>query len=167
MKTGRLTKRETELINLCTSIVAGCQPCTKYHVKKCKETGISEKNINEVIKKTEHICHNATEIMLSKAREWVNIMDKKTLNPVVECDSRMDILIGIAVSYTVNNTALFEFFLNYAGNTGISNKEISDIIESAKFIYGKAKAHVDIISEQYGMIKQSNEGKDCKPGCNC
>jgi hypothetical protein len=49
----------------------------------------------------------------------------------------------------------------------ISENEISVIIDISRFIYDKAKAHVDILSEESGVEKQINDSKDCSPGCGC
>jgi alkylhydroperoxidase/carboxymuconolactone decarboxylase family protein YurZ len=46
MKRSTLTEKEIQIVNLGGSIAAGCQPCTKYHVNKCKGTGMSDKDID-------------------------------------------------------------------------------------------------------------------------
>jgi hypothetical protein len=70
-------------------------------------------------------------------------------------------------SYTVNSTTLFAEYLQSADKFKISRKEISEIIEISKFIYDKAKAHVDILSEESGIEKQKIESDNCTPGCGC
>ncbi len=167
MKRSTLTLKEIQLVNLSGSIAAGCQPCTRYHINRCKDAGMSDKEIHNVVIKAEKICNRAFEEMKSRALKRVlNIKDGKVgLRP--ESDNRHDVLIGIMVSYTVNSTTLFEEYLQSAEKVEIGRKEISKIIEISKFIYDKAKAHVDILSEETGIEKQIIEGNNCSPRCGC
>jgi hypothetical protein len=105
--------------------------------------------------------------MISRALKRVNVSIDREIDTLLECDNRQDILIGLAVSYTINSTLLFEEYLNFANKVEISENEISVIIDISKFIYDKAKAHVDILSEESGVEKQINDSKDCSPGCGC
>ncbi|MFC2096644.1 hypothetical protein ACFLQ3_02990, partial [Bacteroidota bacterium] len=68
---------------------------------------------------------------------------------------------------TLNNTSIFEFYLEKCDDLEINNSEISYILESSKFIFGKAKAHVEILSERRGIKSQNDEDDECKPGCGC
>jgi AhpD family alkylhydroperoxidase len=167
MKRNRLSDKEIEIVNLSISIAAGCQPCTKYHIKKCKKTEISNDEIHDVIKKTQHIYNNAIEIMTTKAFAELNNKNYSINKSTIDNTNRIDTCIGIAVSYTVNNTTLFKDYLSLADNLGITKKEILEIIEITKFIYAKAKAHVDLLFEKNGMVKPDNEMEDCSPECKC
>jgi len=167
MKRSTLTEKETQIVNLGVSIAAGCQPCTKYHINKCKSKGMSDNDIHNAIKKIEKICNIALGAMISSALNRVNVSKDREIDLLVECDNRQDILIGLAVSYTINSTTLFEEYLNLANKLEISKKEISAIIDISKFIYDKAKAHVDILSEESGVEKQIIDRGNCSPGCGC
>ena len=128
---------------------------------------MSDKEIHNVIIQIEKICNRAFEEMKSRALKRVlNIEDKK-VELHHECDNRQDVLIGITVSYTVNSTTLFKEYLQSAEKFEISRKEISEIIEISKFIYDKAKAHVDILSEESGIEKQNIERNNCTSRCGC
>ena len=167
MKRSTLTVKESQIVNLSGSIAAGCQPCTRYHINRCKDSGMSDKEIHNVVIQIEKIWNSAFEEMKSRALKRVlNIKDGK-VGLHHECDNRHDVLIGITVSYTINSTALFEEYLQSAKKVEISRKEIIGIIETSKFIYDKAKAHVDILSEESGIEKQKIESNDCTPRCGC
>ena len=167
MKKSMLTAREREIVNLGTSIAAGCQPCTKYHVKKCTEAGISDILIFDVTKKTKQICIQAIEIMTEKVFTTINIGQNREILTDLGMDSKTKILIGLAASYSMNSTVLFEKFLNHATALKIGEKQISELIEITRFIHIKAKAHVDMLCDKRGVDSISDENKDCATGCTC
>ena len=167
MKRSKLTVKETQIVNLSGSIAAGCQPCTRYHINRCKDAGISDEEIHKIIKKTEKIWCGALEEMKLRALKRVLNINNRKLELHQEADNRHDVLIGIMVSYTVNSITLFAEYLQSAKKFEISRNEIFEIIVISKFIYDKAKAHVDILSEESGLEKQKIESDNCTPRCGC
>jgi len=167
MGTTNITGKDKETINFGTSLAAGCQPCMKYHLKKCKESGMSEKEIYEIIHLTEEIYSHSFEIMKSRALSRVNSFHIKEEDSEARCNNRQELLVGLAVSYTLNNPDLTDRFIKYARQSDMSDDEISRIMELSKFNYSKAKAHVDILIDGRGVEYQDNEGGDCNPGCGC
>ena len=167
MKKSMLTSREREIVNLSTSIAAGCQPCTKYHVKKCTDAGISDTLICDVTKKTKQICNQAIEIMTEEVFNTLSIGQNKEILTHIGIDSKTEILIGLAASYSMNSTVLFEIFLNHATKQKIGEQQISELIEITRFIHSKAKAHVDILCDKRGVESISDENRDCATGCTC
>lgn len=159
--------KETQVVNLSASITAGCQPCTRYHINRCKDAGISDEEIHKIIKKTEKIWCGALEEMKLRALKRVLNINNRKVELHQEADNRHDVLIGIVVSYTVNSTTLFAEYLQSAKKFEISRNEIFEIIVISKFIYDKAKAHVDILSEESGIEKQKIESDNCTPRCGC
>jgi AhpD family alkylhydroperoxidase len=167
MKKSMLTAKEREIVNLSTSIAAGCQPCTKYHVKKCTEAGISDALILDVTKKTKQICNQAIEIMTEKIYTTMNIGRNKEILTHLEIDSKTEILIGLAASYSMNSTVLFEMFIGHAATQEIGEQQLSELIEINRFIHDKAKAHLDILCDKRGVDSISNEKRDCATNCKC
>jgi AhpD family alkylhydroperoxidase len=167
MKKDMLTAREREIVNLSTSIAAGCQPCTKYHVKKCMEAGVSNALIIDVTEKTKQICFQAIEIMREKVFTTLGIGQNREISTHLGMDSKTEILIGLAASYSMNSTILFEMFLNHVITQEIGEQKISELIEIKKFIHDKAKAHVDMLCTKRGVDRPSGVNKDCDTGCGC
>ena len=105
--------------------------------------------------------------MRLQAITYTNGSNKEVIEISSRCETKRDVLVGLVVSYTINNTYLFDFYLKQANETGTSDPEILYIIETSKFIYDKAKAHVDILRENEGIIHQMNPDNGCSPGCGC
>jgi len=167
MKKDTLTEKETEIINLGASIAAGCQPCTKYHVKKCKKVGISDEDINSVIENTRHICKNVIDFMLTKAFKSVNIRNKKEIRFPLTGVQRNDVLLGMAITYSLNSSTLLEEYIKLATNMDIDNDTLMGITTISTFISEKAKAHRDIVIEKIDSEPKTDESSDCTPGCTC
>lgn len=167
MKKSTLSWKEMEIVNLGISIAAGCRPCTKYHVKKCREAGLSDAFISDVIERAEQVSIQAIKTLSAKAYETLNCNIRKELLFLAEKDNSTNILIGLAVAYTINSTVLLGEYLNHAIQMKISKEKISEIIAISKFIFYKAKSHVDILSENFDIEIFSNKGGDCSPQCKC
>ena len=103
----------------------------------------------------------------SEVREFPRVKTHEVIEINSRCETARDVLVGLAVSYTLNNTDLFGFYLKHANDAGISDSKILHIIETSKFIYNKAKAHVDILKENEGILPQPIQEQGCSPGCGC
>lgn len=167
MKESILTQNERQMINLGISITGGCRPCTKYHVRKCMESGLTDDFISYVIEKAEQVSTQAVKVLTAKAFKTLN--RKITTEFIVpgEKDNETDILIGLAISYTLNSTVLLGEYLNYAKDMGISREKISEIMAISKFIFQKAKSHADILCEKFHVEKNNIQNGCCSPGCGC
>ncbi len=163
----KFNKKEREVINLGTSLAAGCKPCTRYHLKKCSEAGISDNEIQELIDWTTQISKKAIEIMQSGAKANMGVDHRTDVDAHLKGGNRNYLLVGLSVSCTLNNTELLEYYLSHADKLEMSNSEISYILETSKFIFGKAKAHVELLSERRGIKRNQAEDDECKPGCGC
>jgi AhpD family alkylhydroperoxidase len=162
-----LSQKDREIINLGTSLAAGCQPCMKYHLRKCIDAGISEKEILEILNMAEGICTRAHGIMKLRALALVHTDPYEEFELHSGCRSRKEILVGLAVSYTVNSSDLTERYLACARQSKMSETEISGTIDLSKFAWRKARAHVDILIEGRGVGNQQMELKGRNCGCGC
>lgn len=162
-----LSERDMEIINLGTSLAAGCQPCLKYHLRKCKGSGFSEKEIIKIIHLTSEICARVFEVMKLRALAQVYNRQYNGCEYQVICNNRDELLLGLAVSYTYSNTCLTDAYIEYAKQSDMSDSEISSIMEISKFISGKARAHVDILIEERGVEDYDTEKDGNSCGCIC
>lgn len=161
------TEKDMEIVNLATSLAAGCQPCMKYHLRKSKDAGISEKEIYNILNLAEEIYIRAIKIMKSRAPAFRNKHSFEGTLYQIRCESRMELLVGLAVSFTVNNTDICEQYLHCARQSGMSDSEISRIIGISEFILSKARTHVEILMEDTGVEKQDHEEDESNCRCGC
>jgi len=162
-----LTEKDKEIINLATSLAAGCQPCLKYHLRKSKDVGLSEKEIYDIINQADMIYKRAKKLMKLRALDYVNANPVKKTGVHSGCQSRKEILVGLAVSYTVNSTDMTDQYLACARKSKMSESEISGILKLSKFTWSKARAHVDLMIEGTGVKSQEGEKDEDKCGCGC
>ena len=162
-----LTQNERQMVNLGISITAGCRPCTKYHVRKCMESGLTDDLISYVIEKAEQVSIQAVKVLTAKAFKTLNRNIKMEYSVPGGKDNETDILIGLAVSYTLNSSVLLGDYLNYAKHMEIGKEKISEIMVISNFIISKAKSHADMLCEKFDLEKNIIQGGNCSPGCAC
>ena len=162
-----LNKKEKQLVYLSASIASGCHPCTKYHLRKSLEAGLTDIEINKTLALAISIRDDATNYMRSLAQNQKTGDNMGTENQ--ESLNRDDILVGIAASYSINFPVGLEKYLSIARNIGISNAELSDVISLSKFVIDKARAHVDMVTDKIGIVQEeeNENNKDCCCSSDC
>ncbi|MCP4177178.1 MAG: hypothetical protein GY756_05365 [bacterium] len=163
------SKQEKELIYLGASIAAGCTPCTKYHVKKSKDVGLSDTEIDEVIKNTASMVNSFAVEMEAVARHE----NKKTISDDFvedkENQTRENILVSLAASYSVRSEFYFRKHIKIAKIHGIIDSEICEIVKLSGFVIDKARAHVDMLVDKLKMknTEKNNSRDDNCNKCDC
>ena len=105
--------------------------------------------------------------MKLRALDYVHAHPSKKTGVHAGKQSRKEILVGLAVSYTVNSTDMTEQYLACARKSKMSESEISGIIALSKFTWSKARAHVDLLIEGTGDKNQDHDKDEDKCGCGC
>ena len=82
-------------------------------------------------------------------------------------DNNTETLIGITVSYIMNNTFLFNLYSSLPEVTDTAPLKISEIINISKPILVKARIHMELLTEKKDMDDPSQSRSDCSSGCNC
>jgi len=158
-----LNTKEKQLVYLSASIAAGCQPCTRYHIRKSKEGGLSDTEINQTIALAISIREEATLFMNSFSYNPKASKNKQEENKVkISCN---EALIGIAANYSVNFPSGLQKYLHLVKNIGISNKKLGEIISISKSVIDKARAHVDMVTDKIGVEKPVEDKEDCCSSC--
>ena len=160
-------ERDMDIVNLATSFSAGCQPCMNYHLRKSMDAGISAEGIHNILELAEEIYIRAIKIMKSRAPAFRNQHPIEDAMYQIKCESRMELLVGLAVSFTVNNEDLCERYLQYARQSDVSDSEISEIRVISDFILSKARTHVQLLMEDTGVEKQDHEEDESNCRCGC
>ncbi len=169
MKTeDKLNKNDRHLAYLGASIASGCRPCTKFHLKRSSEMGLTEEEINKSIALAISIRSTATQSMEMLA------CNQKTGNSIKEeiqgSINRNEILVGIAATYSINFPSGLENYLRKGRDLGITNSELTEIIKISKSVIDMAKAHVDMITDKAGLEQQKENKNDegcCSSSCDC
>ena len=159
--------KEEQQIYLGASIASGCRPCTKYHLKRSSEAGLTDIEIEKAIAFVISIRDNATRSMESFARN----QNKGEIREEVMLESlnRSNILVGIAATYSANFPLGLEAYLSFARDNGLSSKKCNEVIALAKSIICKARAHTDMVSDRMGIVQQDEyrAEPDCCNNGNC
>ncbi|MFC2083570.1 carboxymuconolactone decarboxylase family protein [Bacteroidota bacterium] len=140
-----LTKIEKELVYVGASVVAGCKPCTEYHIKKAKNMNA----LDEEIKHSINIAMNAQNAVKSIMETYaLHKLDNK--NKVFEIEqtdnsTRIKELISIAATYAVNSPDNLKYHIKRARILGLPEEDIKSALDSAIFVKRSAEEHVNKI----------------------
>jgi AhpD family alkylhydroperoxidase len=136
-----ITAKEKELAAVGISVAAGCKPCTDFHLRKVRESGASDAEIKQAIRRS------ATDIM-----ETYSLAHLEGLKPASDLEyagttDRVHELVCIGAAFGVNCVSSLEVHLNAAERAGIAPEEIAMIVKLSAFIKGKAASHVEHLAE--------------------
>jgi len=159
--------KEEQLIYMGASVASGCWPCTKYHLKRSSEAGLTDIELANAFAIAISIRDKATRSMESLAKnrnkaENIEEVKQKSL-------SRSDILVGIAATYSVNFPLGLETYLSLGRDNGLHSVEFKEIIGLSKSVICKARAHTDMVSDRMGILPQAenNDESDCCSSRDC
>lgn len=162
-----LNKKERQIVYLSASIASGCLPCTKFHLRRSSEAGLTDAEVNKVLALAISVKDNATRSMESfihNHKTGDNIKENRQ-----EDINRNIMLVGIAASYSVNFPSSLEKYMSIGRINGISDRELSEIIKISRLVIDMARAHVDMITDKIGIEPQGEHKnkKDCCHSCDC
>ena len=159
-----LNNKERQLVYLSASIASGCQPCTRFHVRKSTKVGLTEVEINEASAFAISIRNNATKSMESIIHNHKNV--DKIIMDEQDSMNRNDALVGIAAAYSINFPTGLEKYISIARANGISNKELCEIIKISKSVIDMARVHVDIITDRIEINQPVESKNNCRCSCD-
>lgn len=138
-----ITAKEKELAAVGISVATGCKPCTDHHMKAVRKARASEKEIKQAVADALEVRKGATEIMGAYAQAYLG--EKTEVNTAGRADelTRARELVSVGAAFAVNCVATLERHLAAAKAVGISQEEITTIVQLATFIKGKAASHVE------------------------
>ena len=156
--------KEKELAAVGISIATGCKPCTNYHVKKTREAGASDEEMQQAIGHALNVRNTTTNAMDNFSRTLLGAGPGKECACVGE-PTRQKELVAVGAAFAVNCTANLEKHIKAARSVGITEDEIKEILDLALFIKGKGASHVDHIAEKIGKTVSGDEKTD--KSCSC
>jgi len=159
--------REEQQIYLGASVASGCWPCTKYHLKRSSEAGLTDIELANAFAIAISIRDKATRSMESLANNRNKVENIEEVKQ--ESLSRSDILVGIAATYSVNFPLGLETYLSLGRDNGLRSEEFKEITALSKSVIFKARAHTDMVSDRMGIVQQDEyrAEPDCCNNGNC
>ena len=141
-----ITSKEKELAAIGISIAAGCKPCTDFHLKKGREVGASDEEIEQAITDALSVRRSATDIMEAYGLAHLGgSAPGASAHPGT--GDRVKELVCLGAAFGVNCVSNLETHLEAAETAGISHEDITTIVKLSAFIKGKAASHVEHLAE--------------------
>jgi len=138
-----LTSREKELVAVGASVAAGCKPCTSYHLKEARKTGVAEDEIRQAVADAMCVRSSATDIVRRHALEAS--ADGREI-PACGCSdptTRIGELVSIGAAFAVNCPSNLGKHLKAGEQAGVTDDEVKAVTELAAFIKKMAASHVE------------------------
>ena len=135
--------KEKELVAIGISVATGCRPCTDHHVKVARKARASDDEIKQAMDDALIVRRRAADIMEVYATAHLG-ENLETIDPGLAGEpSRIRVIVAVGAAFAVNCVATLEHYLAAADRAGISQDDLFETIELAKFIKAKAASHVD------------------------
>ena len=140
-----LTFKEKELVNIGASVATGCKPCTDFHFKKVREAGASDEEIKRALSYAMAVCDSAKEIMERHGLEHLGMTKDQEEPYRAGSTTRVEALVSIAAAFAVNCTSNLEKHVAISRSVGITEDEITAVLDATSFIKGEASHYVEEI----------------------
>jgi len=137
-----LNLKEKELAAVGISVVAGCRPCTDYHLSKVAEAGANPGEIRQALADALCVKRNAADLV--EVQVLTHLGDRPSI--AAGCgnsDDRTTELVKIGAAYSVNCTENLEKHIAAGRALGVTDEEIAEVIKLSVFIKDKAASHVE------------------------
>lgn len=142
-----LTRKEKELVNIGASVATGCKPCTDYHFMKVREAGASDEEIKGTISDALAVRDSAKQIMETHGLKHLGIAKDEDDLYCTGPTTRIKELVSIAAAFAVNCTTNLERHVAASRSVGITEDEVTSVLDAALFIKGEAAHYVDQIAK--------------------
>ena len=149
-----LTIREKELVSFGASVAAGCKPCTRFHVKKVREAGASDNEIEQAITDALRVRDHARDIMECQAMKLVGVDRHHEDEDAAPDVARMTGLVSIAAAFAVNCTSSLEKHIAAARDAGGHEDDIRSALDAAVIVKGQASTYVDRVGQLKGKVSR-------------
>lgn len=148
-----MTLKEKELVAVGISVVAGCKPCTDYHLRAVRKAKASDEEIRRVIDDAIRVRASAQQVMENYG------LGQLDAAPSVDARSggetrRLAELVSVGAAFAVRCTTNLEKHLAAAATLGITGDEVQAVIRLARLITAKAATHVEKLVESGGEVQQ-------------
>jgi AhpD family alkylhydroperoxidase len=136
-----LENKEKELVAVGISVVAGCKPCTNYHVREVRKAGANDEEIRQAIADATCVRNSAGEIMKAHGLRQAGEQAEEADSRCGDETSRIKELVSVGAAFAVNCTANLQEHLDAAKTVGVTEEEVNGVIELAERIKEVAASH--------------------------
>ncbi len=140
-----MTPKEKELVAIGISITAGCKRCTDHHVKVARKARATDEQIRQAIDNALGVRRRAVDIMEAFALTQLGDSQEVISFGSVGQPDRIKGLVAVGAAFAVNCVPSLEHHLAAADHAGVSQDDISEIVNLAVFIKKRAASHVERI----------------------
>lgn len=138
-----LTNKEKELVSVGASLAAGCKLCANFHFKEVQRAGASDDEIRQAMMDAIAVRDKARSIMERHGLKLLGLKFRRAADDDDDAESvgetdRMKALVSVAAAFAVNCTSSLDKHLAGAQSVGVTDDEIQEVIDVARFIKGKA-----------------------------
>jgi len=145
MKKETLTEVEKALAYAGASVVSGCMPCTRFHIKKCKSLGIPDKDIEDAIIYSTEISASALDNMkkygLRQLQSDLPPPGKAGIQKVEH--DKMKVIVSLTAAYVSGNTHEFRNYLKSGREFDLTIDDLLTITDIAWIIKDKGQEQLD------------------------
>jgi AhpD family alkylhydroperoxidase len=138
-----ISPKEKELVAIGISVAAGCKPCTDHHVAVARKARASDEEIRQAADDAFVVRRHAANIMEAYALAHLGEEREVAGFDFHGEPNRITALVCLGAAFAVNCVASLEHHLAAAGETGVSEDDIRQIVTLAAFIKQKAASHVE------------------------
>jgi AhpD family alkylhydroperoxidase len=138
-----VTPKEKEVAAVGISVAAGCKPCTDHHISVARKARATDEAIRQAVTDAFAVRNKAAEIM--KLYALSHLGDAAEIGSVDDGggENRTGLLVRVGAAFAVNCVSSLEYYLAAAERAGIPQEAISQIINLAVLIKGRAASHAD------------------------
>ncbi len=155
-----LSEKDRELIGLGASIAAGCQPCTRFHLRAASIAGANDAEINQAVNDALCVRRHATEVMAQIVGQYPKVPSSDRAGS--QETLLLDELVAIGAAHAVNSVTGFETHFAAARKLGATDGQILTVLKIACAVKNTAAKKVEE-AEGRAMGAMPAETEDC---CN-
>ncbi len=154
---------EKEMIALGVSIAAGCQPCTRHHIKAARAAGTSGREMTLAVTASADIRRAATEAMAAWSIEQLGGATELPGEWLAQ-QERIRALVSVAAAFAVNSVVQFQLSAEQARHAGATDRQIQLAVAIARKIRGVAAEKVEAAAQELLAPQAQTAASPC--GCS-
>ena len=125
-----LSAREREVVAVGAAIGAGCQPCTRYHVRAGLKAGLSEDEIRLAAEEAEVLRIHAATSIADFARGLLGLSEERAA-PLCSPADPFQALAQVGAATGSNAGQALDWLLPYARGLGLTSEALAEAVEMA------------------------------------